>query len=151
MESLQNYLSGITDFRIRKRLGDILFTGLLTYLGSGEDYGDMVLSSKTHGTYLREFIGLPDGIPSHDTFNRVFSVLEPDLLRKCLYDCGKDITGLLTIKTLIKMEVSRMMKDREMKETRYCISDGEGMGSACFNALVGGHRGSGIICTGIWT
>jgi predicted transposase YbfD/YdcC len=103
MESIQSYLSGTADFRIEKKcrhlLGDILFIGLLTYLSNGEDYEDMVFG-KTHECFLREFTALPNGIPSHDTFNRVFSVLEPDLLRKCLNDYGKDMAGLLREKQI---------------------------------------------------
>jgi hypothetical protein len=86
MKSLQSYLSSIEDFRVEKKclhkLSDILFIGLMTYLSNGEDYEDMVLFTGTHEHFLKEFIELPNGIPSHDTFNRVFSLLEPDLLRK---------------------------------------------------------------------
>ncbi len=104
MKSLHDYLSSIADFRVEKKclhkLSDILFIGLLTYLSNGEDYEDMVLFTKTHEVFLKEFLELPNGIPSHDTFNRVFSILEPDLLRKCLNDYGMDIVGLLCEKQI---------------------------------------------------
>ena len=45
------------------------------------------------------------------------------------------------LKTLVKVEASRTVKDREMKETRYYISDEEGLSAAYFNALVRGHWG----------
>jgi hypothetical protein len=77
-------------------LSDILFVGLLTYLSNGEDYGDIVLFSQSHESFLREFIELPNGIPSHDTSNRVFSVLEPD----CLNEHGKGILDLLSEKQI---------------------------------------------------
>ena len=104
MKAIQSYLSGVEDFRMENKclhkLSDILFIGILTYLSNGEDYEDMVLFGNTHESFLREYIELPNGIPSHDTFNRVFSVLEPDLLRKCLNDYGKDIIGLLAEKQI---------------------------------------------------
>jgi len=97
-------LSTIEDFRIEKKcshkLSDILFIGLMTYLSNGEDYADMVLFAETHEDFLREHISLPNGIPSHDTFNRVFSSLNPKLLGKCLHDYGKDIVGLLSDKQI---------------------------------------------------
>jgi len=80
------------------KLSDILFIGLLTFLSSGEDYEDMVLFAETHEDFLRDYISLSNGIPSHDTFNRVFSSLEPKLLGQCLHDYGKDIVGLLAEK-----------------------------------------------------
>ena len=42
---------------------------------------------------------------------------------------------------MIKVESSRIIKDREMKETRYYISDEQGMSSVYFNAWVRGHWG----------
>ena len=104
MKALHSYLSGIEDFRIEKKclhkLSDILFIGLFTYLSNGEDYEDMVLFAKTHKEFLKPYLSLPNGIPSHDTFRRVFSMLEPDLLRQCLQDYGKDFVGLLSEKQI---------------------------------------------------
>jgi hypothetical protein len=92
-------LSGIEDFRIEKKcfhkLSDILFIGLLSYPSGGEDCEDMVLFGKTHVSFLKEHISLSSGTPSHGTFNRVFSSLEPSLLRQCLTGYGKDIAGFL--------------------------------------------------------
>jgi predicted transposase YbfD/YdcC len=45
------------------------------------------------------------------------------------------------LKTLIKIESTRIIKDRQMHETRYYISDEEGFSAAYFNALVRGHWG----------
>jgi predicted transposase YbfD/YdcC len=104
LKHISSYLSSIDDFRIEKKclhkLSDILFIGLLTYLSSGEDYEDMVLFGKTHEDFLKEYLFLPNGIPSHDTFRRVFSILEPDLLRGCLNNYGKDVIGLLSEKQI---------------------------------------------------
>jgi len=80
------------------KLSDILFIGLLTFLSSGEDYEDMVLFGKTHYDFLKDYLSLPNGIPSRDTFRRVFSILDAGVLRKCLNDYGKDIIGLLSEK-----------------------------------------------------
>ena len=104
LKSVSNYLSSIDDFRMvnkcSHKLSDILFIGLLTYLSSGEDYEDMVLFGKTHKAFLKEYISLPNGIPSHDTFRRVFSILNPALLRSCLNDYGKDVVGILSEKQI---------------------------------------------------
>ena len=90
MKDIENYFGSIEDFRIEKKcqhkLSDILFIGLMTFLSGGEDYADMVLFAETHEDFLRNYISLLNGIPSHDTFNRVFSTLEPKLLGGCLHD-----------------------------------------------------------------
>lgn len=41
-----------------------------------EDFG------RCHKTWLSHFLKLPSGIPSHDTFERVFSMLDPVQLEK---------------------------------------------------------------------
>jgi len=33
--------------------------------------------------WLRQFLGLPNGIPSHDTFGRVFARLKPEEVQRC--------------------------------------------------------------------
>lgn len=86
--------------KCRHKLSDILFIGLLTYLSNGEDYEDMVLFARTHKDFLLENNTLENGIPSHDTFNRVFSMLSPDVLRQCSDNYGKDMNGLLTGKQI---------------------------------------------------
>jgi hypothetical protein len=104
METIQAYLSEVKDFRIEKKclhkLSDILLIGLFTYLSSGEDYEDMVLFACTHKEFLQSYESLPNGIPSHDTFRRVFSMLEPEVLRVCSNDYGKDLIGLLSEKQI---------------------------------------------------
>jgi hypothetical protein len=104
LKSISNYLVEVEDFRMANKcshkLSDILFIGLLACLSNGEDYEDMVLFSKSHLTFLQEFIDLPNGIPSHDTFRRVFINLHPDLLRTCLTDFGKDIIEVLSEKQI---------------------------------------------------
>lgn len=93
--NILDYVENISDFRMTNKcyhkLSDIIVIGLFTYLSNGEDYEDMVIFAKTHQEFLREFCELKKGIPSHDTFNRVFSSLDPEILRKCLSDYGTDL------------------------------------------------------------
>ncbi|OAV71362.1 Transposase [Bacteroidales bacterium Barb6] len=49
---------------------------------------------------LKETIPLENGIPPHDTFNRVFSGLKPDLLRQCLQNYGRDLRCILRFQGL---------------------------------------------------
>ena len=60
----------------------------------------MVLFAKTHGKFLKSYVSLPNGIPSHDTFRRIFSMLSPDVLRRCLTDYGKSVVDLLSEKQI---------------------------------------------------
>jgi len=99
-----NYFAEVEDFRMENKclhkLSDILFIGLLTSLSNGEDFEDMVLFAKAHISLLKEYIELRNGIPSHDTFRRVFMKLDPDVLRTCLTSFGKDIISTLSEKQI---------------------------------------------------
>jgi predicted transposase YbfD/YdcC len=55
-----------------------------------------------------------------------------------LPDIQKQWNGL---KTLVRVEAGRQIKDRQVKETRYYISDEEGLNASYFNESVRGHWG----------
>ena len=99
---IKDYFLEIEDFRqIKKckhRFSDILLIGLCTYLSNGQDYEDMVLFAQTHATSLPELLDLPNGIPSHDTFRRVFQLLDCQELRNILTAQGKAILDTLSEK-----------------------------------------------------
>ncbi len=104
MTPLIDYFSDIADprasYKCTHRLSDILLIGLFTYLSNGQDYEDMVLFGKTKGKEFPALLSLSNGVPSHDTFNRVFKILDCELLRKCLRDYGKDIIDILSEKQI---------------------------------------------------
>ena len=70
--------------RCLHKLSDILFIAFCTILSNGEDFMDMVEFGKQRESWLRQIIELPHGIPSHDTFNRVFQIIDPSALQECL-------------------------------------------------------------------
>lgn len=86
MGSLEEHLSGITDPRganIEHQLFDILVIAILgTICGADgwvaiEQYGYRKLN------WLSEYLILPKGIPSHDTFGRVFAQIDPQEFQAC--------------------------------------------------------------------
>lgn len=101
---LVGYFSDIEDYRMVNKcnhlLSDILLIGLFAYLSGGEDYEEMVLFAENHYDFVKEYCQLPNGIPSHDTFNRVFSSLNPSVLNQCLEDYGKTIIDTLSQKQI---------------------------------------------------
>lgn len=85
--SLVECLAAIEDPRVNRtqqhRLIDVLVIGLCSMLTGGEGFNDMELFGKIKRDWLKTFLELPNGIPSHDTFNRVFSAIDP----RCFLDC----------------------------------------------------------------
>jgi predicted transposase YbfD/YdcC len=59
----------------------LLFIALCTVLCGGQGAVDMALFAKAKEPFLREFLDLRNGPPSHDTFSRLFRRLDPDQFR----------------------------------------------------------------------
>ena len=66
----------------RHSLHDIVVIALCTMLCGGETCTDMALFGHYKREFLESFLPLRNGIPSHDTFSRVFRLLEPEAFRK---------------------------------------------------------------------
>ncbi len=62
----------------RHDLLEILMIALCTVLSGGQTAVDMALFAREKGPFLREFLKLEHGPPSHDTFSRVFRLLDPE-------------------------------------------------------------------------
>jgi predicted transposase YbfD/YdcC len=67
----------------RHRLVDILVIGLCSMLVGGESFTDMESFGQARLDWLKTFLQLPNAIPSHDTFNRVFSAIDPHAFLEC--------------------------------------------------------------------
>jgi len=89
VKSPLHYFSGMEDFRIDRTkahlLEDIIVISILSVLCGADTWDDMEDFGKSKESWLRTFLRLPGGIPSHDTFNRVFSLLDPKYLRSVLF------------------------------------------------------------------
>src|SRR5258708_24743612 len=85
--SLSQSLSLITDPRVDRTkdhlLHDILLLAILAMLCGAETFVDFQDFGKAKETWLRTFLKLPHGIPSHDTFGRVFALLDPKQFAEC--------------------------------------------------------------------
>jgi predicted transposase YbfD/YdcC len=61
---------------------DIIILSILAVLSGAESYDSIELYGKTNLPFLKKLLQLPHGIPSHDTINRVFSLLNPRRFEK---------------------------------------------------------------------
>jgi predicted transposase YbfD/YdcC len=84
--SLHEYFERFPDHRINRNkkhlLTDIIILSILGVLCGAESWDSIETFGKTKLDFLKRFLKLPNGIPSHDTINRVFSGLRPELFEK---------------------------------------------------------------------
>jgi len=82
---LKTKLQAITDPRTgratRHVLLDILLISLCASLCGAQSFTDMALFGRCQQDWFKTWLALPHGIPSHDTFNRVFGLINPTLFR----------------------------------------------------------------------
>lgn len=85
--SLIAHLSEVADPRIDRRkeheLVEVLVISVCTLLCAGESFNDMEDFGKAKYDWFKTFLNLRNGIPSHDTFNRVFAALDPKQFLDC--------------------------------------------------------------------
>jgi predicted transposase YbfD/YdcC len=85
--SIVEHFQTLEDPRIERtkkhKLLDILVIAVCTLLTGGEGFQDMELFGKSKLQWLRTILALPHGIPSHDTFGRVFARLNPQRFQQC--------------------------------------------------------------------
>jgi predicted transposase YbfD/YdcC len=85
--SLVAHFAQVPDPRINRRkdheLIDILVIAICTLLCAGESFNDMEDFGKAKLDWFKTFLKLANGIPSHDTFNRVFAAIDPKQFLEC--------------------------------------------------------------------
>lgn len=64
--------------KVEHHLIDILVIAICAVLACAESWADIALYGRSKLSWLRQFLALPNGIPSHDTFRRVFMRIDPD-------------------------------------------------------------------------
>ncbi|MGL6140203.1 MAG: ISAs1 family transposase, partial [Planktothrix sp.] len=95
----QSFFSEVPDFRINRgklhQLSDILMLSLCAVLRGAEDFEDIENYGKEKETFLCSFLELPNGIPSHDTIDRVFRYLDGEQFSASLTRWSREILDFM--------------------------------------------------------
>ena len=87
VQSIEACFSDLEDPRVIGRcshsLNDILIIALCAMLCGAEDWDSIAQFGHAKASFFKRFLGLPNGIPSADTFARVFSMLSPRQFESC--------------------------------------------------------------------
>jgi predicted transposase YbfD/YdcC len=84
---LLRYFRDLADPRPRHNVmhsfADILTLSLLAVIGGAQGPADIERFGQAKHDWLKTFLDLPHGIPSHDTIGRVLAALDPDAFERC--------------------------------------------------------------------
>jgi predicted transposase YbfD/YdcC len=79
------------------RFLDIIVIAICAVVGNADSWRSIALWGRTHQTWLKRFLTLPNGIPCHDTFRRLFARLDPQVFQVCLRQWLLDLSGALHV------------------------------------------------------
>jgi len=95
---IEKHFGKIRDPRIgnakRHKLIDILVIAICAVICGADGWSDIELFGKNKQGWLKKFLELPNGIPSHDTFGRVFALISPEEFRRSFMEWVQAINEL---------------------------------------------------------
>ena len=77
--------------RCEHKLIDVIVIAVLAIICGADGWVDVAMFGNAKEKWLRTFLELPNGVPKHDTFGRVFAALDPKSFADCFI---KWVTGL---------------------------------------------------------
>ena len=100
--SIFKHFRGLKDPRRRHRrlhrLQDIIIIAVCAIIAGAQDWQEIQVFARNRRTWLERFLELPNGIPSHDTFERVFDRINPEAFLACFRQWIQVVQEALTIK-----------------------------------------------------
>ena len=104
MQKFKNLFQDVPDPRAdnaRHDLVDVLVIALAAVLCGADNCADMAEFGCAKEALLRQFLRLEHGIPSHDTFSRIFRLLDPQafepVFRRFLAEFAKELHGVVAV------------------------------------------------------
>ncbi len=88
-ESLLSSFADVDDPRVERGqlhlLEDILVIAICAVIAGAAGWNDMETFGRSRSRWLKTFLRLPNGIPTHDTFRRVISRIDPEQFATCFF------------------------------------------------------------------
>src|SRR5690606_21025241 len=78
----------------RHLLSDLLAIALCATICGAEGWTQVAEFGRSKREWFKTFLSLPHGIPSHDTFGRVFALLDPEAMERCFMNWTRSFAEL---------------------------------------------------------
>ena len=119
---IQEILSSVEDWRLRRcrlhELVDILFLSLSAMLSGAESFTEIEDFGEERLDWLRKYVSLSNGIPSHDTIRRIFMEMSPDAFHQCFERFVDELLSPLSGE-LISVDGKQLRGMKSLKDGKY--------------------------------
>jgi predicted transposase YbfD/YdcC len=125
-KSLIEHFATIADPRVNRtrdhELIDILVLAICALLCRAETFNDMEDFGNAKLDWFKTFLALPNGIPSHDTFNRVFQALDPKQFQEAFLNWTQSVRQAIP-NEIVAMDGKALRRAlTDSKNPRYIVS-----------------------------
>jgi predicted transposase YbfD/YdcC len=97
--SIRKHFRALQDPRVTgrtsHRLFDIIVMAICGVIANCDDWGDIALFAQQRQAWFKRFLRLPHGVPSHDTFERVFAALDHQVFERCCLTWLREVADLI--------------------------------------------------------
>lgn len=122
-KTLENCFEAVEDPRTDKnqkhKFIDIMAIAILSTISGADTWDDMEDWANAKAEWLSTFLELPNGIPSHDTFNRVFSLINPEQFHKAFIDWVKAVTE--KVAGVVAIDGKTVRRSRDLSNGKQAI------------------------------
>ena len=122
--TIADHFSRLEDPRIertkRHKLIDIITITICAVNWVADGWSDIELYGNCKYKWLKKFLELPNGIPSHDTFARVFSLLNPEQLQQCFLQWIESIS-LITFGEIVAIDGKTLRRSYDKSKDKPAI------------------------------
>jgi len=153
MEEFFIFLSEIEDHRqewkVRHLLKDIVAIVLFAHLGNMNDWQEIEYFAEHNEKTLKKYLELPNGIPSHDTIQRVFSCINPEVLKNVFNIWNKMLNSNdgEKLKTLLCIDGKTIKGNRNKnQDPLHIVSAWAKDGGICLGQKSSDSKGKEIPC-----
>jgi predicted transposase YbfD/YdcC len=117
LPTIEQHFGDLTDPRIDRTklhtLMNILVMALCAVIAGADNWEDVEEFGNTKLEWFLKFLELPNGIPSHDTFTRVFARLDPEQFQACFISWVRAVSELVNAQVIaIDGKVLRRSHDK---------------------------------------
>jgi predicted transposase YbfD/YdcC len=134
------HFAGLEDprrYNRRHKLLDIVVISICAVICGADSWEDIELFGKSKEGWLRELLELPHGIPAHDTYRRVFAVLDAEQFQSCFMEWIQAV-DTLTAGQVIAADGKTLRRSHDRSEGKKALQLVSAWASA--NGVVLGQR-----------